>query len=91
MEVYKCLICGQDAVIVILSVEMQHAPLCLVHWRDYCLDAPSLARDEVDKYFADGQPRDRAAVVPWHVEGRSSRKQTDEERPEYKTGKEDRR
>ncbi|RIK31157.1 MAG: hypothetical protein DCC56_02920 [Anaerolineae bacterium] len=91
LDVKTCLICDDVAVIEVLSLKLQRAPLCGVHWADYCESEASLTSDEVRKFFDDGSPGDEPDSIPVAVEMWNEEKRTDEEPGEYRTDEQERR
>lgn len=85
LESKLCLICDDAAVIEVMSVQMQTAPLCGVHWADYCVADGGLTADEVRKYFEDGARGDRPEKLPYTMERGARGLQTDETPGEYRT------
>ena len=80
-----CLICDDAAVIEVISVQLQGAPLCGLHWADYCQNEGGLTADEVRKFFDDGAHGDEPKPVEYIVSQSVYGKKTDEEQKPYRT------
>jgi nucleotidyltransferase/DNA polymerase involved in DNA repair len=89
LERKRCLMCDDLAVIEVMSVQLQAAPLCGVHWADYCMGPQSPTSEEVQKYFADGKADDRLEPLPVTIARIDLKLQTDETRGIYKTEEEE--
>jgi len=89
LESRFCLICDDVAIIEVISVQMQAAPLCGVHWADYCSNDASLTADEVRKFFDDGQHGDGPREIQYQVARSRDLLNTDETPGEYRTGEQE--
>lgn len=85
LERKHCLICDDLAVIEVMSVQLQGAALCGVHWADYCMGPQSPTSEEVQKYFEDGKKGDKLEPLPRTIARIDPFLQTDEVRGIYKT------
>jgi hypothetical protein len=74
----NCLICDDLAVIEVMSLALQCAPLCGKHWADYCMGPDSTTAQEIGKYFADGLISDLAEPINETVERYGVHYKTDE-------------
>lgn len=83
MDRKTCLICDDLAVIEVMSVGGQFAPLCGLHWADYCFGSESSTAQELEKFFDDGRTGDRAETVNLTVERYGVTYRTDEKRAPY--------
>lgn len=86
-----CLICDDVVVIEVISVHLQVAPLCGIHWLDYCSSDASLTADEVRKYFDDGFHGDEPKPLVYVIDHARSGVHTGEEPGEYRTDEHDSR
>jgi len=84
-DIKACLICDDAAVIEVISVHLQAAPLCGLHWADYCSNEASLTGDEVRKFFDDGFHGDKPRPIEEIVATWKEEKRTDETPVEYRT------
>lgn len=80
-----CLICDDVAVIEVVSLGMQTAPLCGVHWAEFCADENGIVGDEIRKFFDDGLHGDAPRPARWVIEQRAATLKTDEDPGEYRT------
>lgn len=85
LEQKTCLICGDVAVIEVISLRVQKAPLCGVHWVDYCIEDGGITADEVRKFFADGALGDAPEKLPITIERGLGGRKTDDGPGEYRT------
>lgn len=85
LESKLCLICDDVAVLEVMSVKGQFAPLCETCLRDYFLDDGGMIADEVRKYFADGARYDRPRPRTSDMARGAQQLQTDETPGEYRT------
>jgi len=80
-----CLICDDAAVIEVISLAMQAAALCGVHWVDFCSGETSMTADEVNRFFDDGLHGDVAKSAPEIYEQNKAAHKTDETPGDYRT------
>lgn len=80
-----CLVCDDAAVLDVISVQGQIAPLCADCLRDYFMDEGGMVGDEVRKFFEDGARRDRPRPVSSDEARGALGLKTDEMPGEYRT------
>lgn len=91
LESKLCLICDDVAVIEVVSVGMQTAPLCGIHWAEFCVSDGGTVGDEIRKYFDDGLHGDVPKPAKWIADQAARRLRTDETPGEYRTDEQEER
>ncbi|MCC7188792.1 MAG: hypothetical protein IT312_08625 [Anaerolineales bacterium] len=80
-----CLVCDGVAVLDVISLQGQIAPLCAKCLADYFEDGGGMVADEVRKYFEDGARRDRPRPISSDEARSALGLKTDETPGEYRT------